>query len=85
MTQDELEQFRKWQSEQTATPVSSTPKPERPKDTGRESAIIEAVKSIPKGSYVAPAFGRPSLPAIKAVEAITGFTVTVAEVIEALR
>lgn len=84
MTPDEFEQFQKWQSEQVE-PTSPAPKPELPKDPGREGAIIEAIKSIPKKSYVAPAFGRPSLPALKDVEEITGFKVLVDEVVAAVK
>ena len=50
----------------------------------REEKILEIVKSIPRESFVAPAFGRPAMPRLDEVKEKCGFDVSVDEVVSAV-
>jgi hypothetical protein len=53
--------------------------------SGREDIIFGAVSSIPRESFVAPAFGRPARPRLEEVKDKTGFDVTLDEVLRVVR
>lgn len=58
------------------TPASSDPV--------REAQILAAVQQIEPENYGKPAGGRPAMPKIAAVEYLTGFKVTTAEILTAM-
>jgi hypothetical protein len=53
-------------------------------DDERKAKILEAVQSIDPANYSAPVGGRPAMPKVGDVSAITGFSVTAQEVVDAL-
>lgn len=53
--------------------------------TEREDIVLGVVKSVPRKFFVAPAFGRPSMPRLRDVRARCGFDVTVDEVVAAVK
>jgi hypothetical protein len=54
------------------------------KDSGRMDQIIDAVKQIGTEHYGAAAGGRPAMPRVAAVVALTGFQVKADEILSAM-